>query len=76
MCATGCSESSMSRLRHERLLREAAERVRGEQAMRQARGEKEPSPVRSARTQKYNSQFNPDVARQNRPSVHTRDMRP
>lgn len=58
-------------LRQERLKREKAERARAEQLLSKLRGDPPPKPVapkepeRPQVKQKYNSQFNPELARQN-----------
>ena len=59
------SDTKLEQLRHERMIREAAERVKADQMMRRAQGIKEPTPPPEPR-RKYNAQFNPELARQNR----------
>ncbi|CAO1428119.1 unnamed protein product [Diamesa tonsa] len=67
----------LEKLRAERLSRETVEKLKAEKLLRKLRGEDEPeaiqtpsnktttAPVRSPVKQKYNSQFNPEIARQN-----------
>lgn len=67
----------LEKLRAERLARETVEKLKAEKLLRKLRGEDEPeaiqtpshklasAPVRSPVKQKYNSQFNPEIARQN-----------
>ncbi|CAB0005055.1 unnamed protein product [Nesidiocoris tenuis] len=62
------SRANLEELRAKRLLREEAEKKRAAQLLAKMRGEvvEEPKPIEPAGRQKYNSQFNPHIARQNR----------
>ena len=70
-------KQKLEKLRAERLARETVEKLKAEKMLRKFRGEDEPeaiqapsnnstsAPIRSPVKQKYNSQFNPEIARQN-----------
>lgn len=71
-------KQKLEKLRTERLARETVEKLKAEKLLRKLRGEDEPetiqapsskstisAPIRSPVKQKYNSQFNPEIARQN-----------
>lgn len=60
-------QQKLELLRQERLQREKIEREKAENLLRKLRGETEPKQQPQVKTfkQKYNSQFNPDIARQN-----------
>ncbi|CAO1428869.1 unnamed protein product [Diamesa serratosioi] len=70
-------KQKLEKMRAERLARETVEKLKAEKFLRKLRGEDEPetiqatcnkstvAPVRSPVKQKYNSQFNPEIARQN-----------
>lgn len=70
-------KQKIEKLRAERLARETVEKLKTEKFLRKLRGEDEPEaiqapsiksnsvPIRSPVKQKYNSQFNPEIARQN-----------
>uniref|UniRef100_A0A914XFS6 Rap-GAP domain-containing protein n=1 Tax=Plectus sambesii TaxID=2011161 RepID=A0A914XFS6_9BILA len=62
-------KADLAQLRAERLRREANERAKADAVIRKARGLPEPPPVAETKPvykQRYNSQFNPEMAKQNR----------
>ncbi|XP_031825899.1 leukocyte receptor cluster member 1 homolog [Nomia melanderi] len=73
------SSTDIQKLRAERLLREQSEKLRTEALLAKMRGDPVPvvaseTPVKSGIKQKYNSQFFPEIARQNAertPNVHS-----
>ena len=76
--SAGSGSRSIEQLRAERMAREAAERSRAEALMSrvnaaragvplQYKATSESNSVHDEREHRYNSQFNPDIARQNRP---------
>lgn len=60
-------EALTQRLRLERLERERKERLRTQQLLQGPQPQPLPNPAIAANQQRYNSQFNPHIARQNQP---------
>lgn len=60
-------EALTQRLRLERLERERKERLRTQQLLQGPQPQSPPNPAIAANQQRYNSQFNPHIARQNQP---------